>query len=160
MSVAIVVLDSLAVPFLYEAEEPQQGNWSGEWGNPLIAVHVKVPEGLDPHCIMAVRDSETGEITLVEDPAKVQARLDTAWASLRAERNRHLAACDWTQLADAHLSQDKKDAWATYRQELRDLPESVTDPTGPSVSWPLDPTQTPPTPVTGSRLESLMSVAG
>ena len=107
-----------------------------------------------------------GVVTLVEDPVKVQARLDTAWASLRAERNRRLAACDWTQLADAHLSQDKKDAWATYRQELRDLPESVTDPmiittdpTGPSVPWPLDPTQTPPTPVTGSRLESLMSVA-
>ena len=98
-----------------------------------------------------------GVVTLVEDPVKVQARLDTAWASLRAERNRRLAACDWTQLADAHLSQDKKDAWATYRQELRDLPESVTDPTAPE--WPLDPTQTPPTPPTGSRLESLMSVA-
>lgn len=98
-------------------------------------------------------------VTLVEDPAKVQAKLDAAWVAFRTERNRRLAACDWTQLADAHLSQDKKDAWATYRQELRDLPESVTDPTGPSVSWPLDPTQTPPTPPTGSRLESLMSVA-
>ena len=133
-----------------------QGSYGGEWGSPQVTVHIEVPEGLDPHCIMAVRDPD-GNVTLVEDPAKVQARLDTAWASLRAERNARLAACDWTQLADAHLSQDKKDAWATYRQELRDLPESVTDPTAPE--WPLDPTQTPPTPPTGSRLESLMSVA-
>lgn len=157
MKVAIVLLESLEIPYVYDAPEPSQGTYGGEWGSPQVTVHLEVPEGLDHQCLMAVKDDDV--VTLVEDPTKVQAKLDAAWVAFRAERNRRLAACDWTQLADAHLSQDKKDAWATYRQELRDLPESVTDPTGPSVSWPLDPTQTPPTPLTGSRLESLMSVA-
>jgi hypothetical protein len=62
-----------------------------------------------------------------------------AWTQLRAERNARLAASDWTALSDAHLSQDKKDAWFAYRQALRDLPDEVTI-TSPadlvSVEWP------------------------
>ena len=158
MSVAIVVLDTLAIPYIYPVPV-NQGAYGGEWGSPQVTVHLEVPEGLDPQCLMAARDPETGAVTLQADPSKLEAKTAQAWTALRSERNRRLAACDWTQLADAHLSHDKKDAWATYRQELRDLPDSITDPTGPSVSWPLDPTQTPPTPATGSRLESLMSVA-
>ena len=102
----------------------------------------------------AVRDPETDEITLTQDPSKVQAKLDQAWKDLRAERNRRLAACDFTQLADAHLSQEKKDAWAAYRQELRDLPDEVTDPT--QVEWPLDPTQVAQVAPTGSRLNGIL----
>lgn len=41
-------------------------------------------------------------------------------AKVRAERDRLLSACDWTQLADAPVDSA---AWATYRQALRDLPE-------------------------------------
>jgi len=43
----------------------------------------------------------------------------------RLWRNAELAASDWTQVAD---SQTDKAAWATYRQSLRDLPASNTDP--------------------------------
>ena len=39
--------------------------------------------------------------------------------SVREDRNKRLADCDWTQLAD---SQVDKSAWATYRQALRDVP--------------------------------------
>jgi hypothetical protein len=46
--------------------------------------------------------------------------------SIKAWRNRQLEASDWTQLADVDLS--NKDAWATYRQELRDMLKGVTDP--------------------------------
>ena len=139
MSVAIVVLETMATPFIYEAEEPQQGNWSGEWGDPNATVHLDVPEGLDPQCIMAQKDPETGEITLVEDPDKVAQKTQAAWSQLRTERNARLAQSDWVALADAHLSQDKKDAWFAYRQELRDLPENATDPT--NVTWPVSPSQ-------------------
>jgi len=111
---------------------------------------------------MAVR-SEDGTVTLVEDPLKVQAKLDAAWTQLRAERNARLAATDWTALSDAHLSQDKKDAWFAYRQELRDLPDLVTDDqvtsSANSVPWPLDPTQAPVVQATGSRLSSLLDAA-
>jgi hypothetical protein len=44
---------------------------------------------------------------------------------VRVVRNAELAATDWTQVADAQCD---KAAWATYRQALRDLPASNSDP--------------------------------
>lgn len=57
-----------------------------------------------------------------------------AWASARAERNRLLAASDWTQLPDVPLA--TKQAWATYRQALRDLTQQ-SDPL--NIVWPTAP---------------------
>jgi hypothetical protein len=57
--------------------------------------------------------------------------------SVRATRNSLIAECDWTQLADVVLTDEAKLAWATYRQELRDItaqegfPFDVTYPTKP-----------------------------
>ena len=42
--------------------------------------------------------------------------------SIRSKRNELLKESDWTQLNDCPLSASKKQEWATYRQELRDLP--------------------------------------
>jgi hypothetical protein len=53
---------------------------------------------------------------------------------LRRERNNFLAGCDWTQLAD---SQVDKQAWALYRQALRDLPQSAGFPW--DYEWPTVP---------------------
>ena len=122
---------------------------------PNPQVSLETPE--DPSVLVAIKDPETSEVTLTQDPAKVQAKLDAAWTQLRAERNARLAATDWVALADAHLSQDRKDAWFAYRQELRDLPDLVTDPT--QVEWPVDPTQAPVVQATGSRLSSLLDAA-
>ena len=41
---------------------------------------------------------------------------------IRIQRNELLKESDWTQLNDCPLSDSKKQEWATYRQELRDLP--------------------------------------
>jgi len=128
----IVSRNSLDIVHCYEADAEQP--WGGEWGNPQAFIHLPVPDGLARDTVVAVKDFE-GNILLQEDPTKVQAKLAQAWADLRAQRNARLAACDWTQLPDAHLSQDKKDAWAEYRQALRDLPQKVTDPM--NVTWPL-----------------------
>ena len=57
-----------------------------------------------------------------------------ALAQLRVERDRRLAGCDWTQLAD--VPDTTRDAWQPYRQALRDLPET-TDPFAPA--WPAAP---------------------
>lgn len=38
---------------------------------------------------------------------------------MRIHRDRLLAECDWTQVADAPVN---KAAWAAYRQALRDFP--------------------------------------
>jgi hypothetical protein len=123
----IVILDSntLSVVDWYFSDSPIVPVTPG--------IRLEVPEGLSWSDVKGVQ-AEDGSVTLEADPAKVQAKLDQAWTQLRAERNRRLAATDWVALADAHLSQDKKDAWFAYRQELRDLPESITDPV--QVTWP------------------------
>jgi hypothetical protein len=47
------------------------------------------------------------------------------YRSLRIQRNKLLAESDWTQLIDSPLTSDKKQEWAAYRQELRNLPNTV-----------------------------------
>ena len=59
---------------------------------------------------------------------------DYVWERLRIKRNADLAACDWTQVADAPVD---KAAWAEYRQALRDLPAKTTDPR--EAVWPTPP---------------------
>ena len=59
---------------------------------------------------------------------------DNAAASVRATRNEKLAATDWTQLAD---QSSIAGTWATYRQELRDLPAQSGFPF--TVTWPTEP---------------------
>jgi hypothetical protein len=56
------------------------------------------------------------------------------WDSIRAERNFLLSQSDWTQLADAPLSPEQKQAWTVYRQALRDVPSSFATPE--EVVWP------------------------
>lgn len=46
-------------------------------------------------------------------------------ARLRHWRNEELKSTDWTQIVDAPVN---KEAWAQYRQELRDLPKSNLNP--------------------------------
>tara|TARA_B100001093_G_C26827123_1_gene1014524 strand:- start:877 stop:1269 length:393 start_codon:yes stop_codon:yes gene_type:complete len=55
----------------------------------------------------------------------------------RQQRDGMLSASDWTQSPDSPLSDTKKSEWATYRQQLRDLPSTTTDPSSPS--WPQKP---------------------
>ena len=45
---------------------------------------------------------------------------------LRLERGKLLVASDWTQTVDSPLTDTKKQEWATYRQALRDLPNTST----------------------------------
>ena len=59
---------------------------------------------------------------------------------LRVHRNGRLKSCDWTQGADSPLSDTKKAEWATYRQQLRDLPSTYPNVTDKdSVTWPTPP---------------------
>ena len=110
---------------------PPHANLMGPWAD---FVTVPIPDGLEGKPLKA---------ELVDDAWVISLDVDTvtaaAWTALRAQRNSLLAASDWTQLQDAHLSAEKKSAWADYRQALRDLPENATDPT--QVTWPVSPSQ-------------------
>lgn len=52
----------------------------------------------------------------------------------RLQRDQLLADSDWTQLPDVPLA--TKEAWATYRQALRDLPDHVNWPNLEEADWP------------------------
>lgn len=47
------------------------------------------------------------------------------YSKIRAERGYLLKDSDWTQMPDSPLTATKKQEWATYRQQLRDLPATV-----------------------------------
>jgi hypothetical protein len=69
------------------------------------------------------------------DPAASAAKVGAQWDVVRAERNKLLADCDWTQLPDVSVDAA---AWATYRQALRD----VTGQANPfAIVWPEGPSQ-------------------
>ena len=61
--------------------------------------------------------------------------------SLRGDRDRRLASCDWTVLPDTALTTEKLDHWKTYRQRLRDLPSQQADPYDYNnfTGWPVTP---------------------
>ena len=67
---------------------------------------------------------------------EIQAAKDSAMAQIRNYRNQLLKDCDWTQIADCTIP--KKSEWTTYRQTLRDLPSTVTDPRT-FADWPHNP---------------------
>jgi hypothetical protein len=64
-------------------------------------------------------------------PEQIAERTTERANSVRSDRNARLAACDWTQLADAPVDSL---AWANYRQALRDVTAQAGFPW--SVEWP------------------------
>ena len=92
----------------------------------------------------AYDDGEFVSVVQVESltSKEIQAAKDSAMANIRATRNQLLNACDWTQAVDCTIA--KKTEWATYRQALRDLPSTVTEPRTFS-AWPNNPDYVPMT---------------
>ena len=79
-------------------------------------------------------------VVRVEDKTaeEIAADLASKSAQVRAQRDRLLSASDWTQVLDAPVD---REAWATYRQALRDLPSQEGF---PDVEFPRDPNYVPP----------------
>ena len=69
-----------------------------------------------------------GELSLA------QREFVVTWETVRLERNSLLTASDYTQVPDFP---GDKEAWAIYRQKLRDIPQQFTNPT--DVDWPVAP---------------------
>jgi hypothetical protein len=69
-------------------------------------------------------------------PEEIQEEIDNKWESIRYERNKKLLECDWTQLKDSPISEQKQQEWQTYRQSLRDIPLQ-SDPF--NIVWPTKP---------------------
>ena len=75
-----------------------------------------------------------GVITRKDESELLAQEMSAAERNLRSMRDSRLAASDWTQVPDAPVN---REAWAAYRQALRDLPSNTTDPRNPV--WPEKP---------------------
>ncbi|WP_052713192.1 tail fiber assembly protein [Pseudoalteromonas rubra] len=64
-------------------------------------------------------------------------RVCTTWCEVRQQRDNALADSDFTQVTDSPLSNEQQQLWATYRQTLRNLPETFETPE--QVIWPQRP---------------------
>lgn len=74
------------------------------------------------------------EIDQEELEFEQQAEADAQSNRVRVDRTLRLQATDWTQLADAPVD---REAWANYRQALRDIPDQQGFPW--NVQWPSQP---------------------
>lgn len=111
----------------------------------LEGVHANMPEDVfsvkpEQYVELMTGQMEGKEIYLA-GTAKLGLRDQTApektWEQVRAKRDRMLTNCDWTQMSDCPLSDEKKNLWREYRQKLRDLPTAYGKPS--QVVWPSAP---------------------
>lgn len=75
----------------------------------------------------------------VENPIDI---LEKRFRFMERKRLNELLSSDWTQLPDTPLSDADKAAWSTYRQQLRDLPDTIDWDTishESEIEWPLIP---------------------
>lgn len=102
-----------------------------------------------------IKQLTVGEHTLINVPAELSTLLELGldeteaqtliaeteqqetMQRLRSQRNQMLAASDWTQMPDTPLAAESKQAWADYRQALRDI--TAIEPTD-RITWPAAPT--------------------
>lgn len=78
---------------------------------------------------IAKREAYNGEYT-IETIEDVSMTAEEA----RAERDKLLAETDWTQVLDAPIDAETREAYRAYRQALRDIPEQEGFPD--TITWP------------------------
>ena len=62
---------------------------------------------------------------------------DLDLGSVRQQRNGMLSGTDWTQIGDATLGDHTAEEWRSYRQALKDIPQTYSRVS--EVVWPNDP---------------------
>lgn len=81
-------------------------------------------------------DIERGEVVHSESKLPSISGVTFEW-QVRRERDRRLAACDWIVTRAAERGEKVPEAWASYRQALRDVTKQDGFPN--SIVWPAIP---------------------
>jgi len=111
----------------------REGNWFG-FSDPSNKTYANIVMTPRFHINGVLQDNPYTKPTEAEVNAKI-AELDLN--EVRQARDAKLAETDWTQSPDSPLSDSDKTAWATYRQELRDITDTATS--LEDVTWPTKP---------------------
>lgn len=82
-------------------------------------------------------NGEFGSITEYVPPFTQEQLTEIKWNAIRTRRDQLLYQTDWTQLPVNPLTPEQKILWETYRQQLRDLPNTIVD--IDHVTWPIPP---------------------
>ena len=95
-----------------------------------LAAAMPTPEPATPY------DDPTATWTYWTDMDTVERGIpdEWVWERLRNRRNAMLSACDFRMVPDAPWDVAP---WEAYRQALRDLPDTTTDPR--KAVWPVEP---------------------
>ena len=89
---------------------------------------------MHPNAHFVIIDEDLSQLTWLSEDipkptnAEIEAKLQQNIAEeplrlLRMERDKKLAECDWR--ANPDYTKDDKPQWATYREELRNLPQRI-----------------------------------
>ncbi len=82
--------------------------------------------------------ADNEDATAAEQQAAYRTNIDNqVAANVRSERDRKLAASDWTVLTDSPLTTAKKTTWKTYRTALRNI--SAAEGFPHTMEWPTEP---------------------
>jgi len=103
-------------------------NSQSDWDN-----NVRFISGADENNLAIFTD--TKPVTYAEVTAKLsELEVDAKWFDIREKRNKLLAETDFYALSDVNMTTEM----STYRQQLRDLPSSTSNPD--DVVFPTKPT--------------------
>ena len=102
--------------------------FANEHGYIECPTHTEEGHGVGPGCLY-----QNGVFS------KAPRNLDAEWFVIRETRNYLLLASDINVLPDrwAAMTTEQQTAWSTYRQALRDIPTTFSDPV--DVVWPVAP---------------------
>ena len=81
---------------------------------------------LDANLAIARAEAYNGEVVVKAIPETAD--------EARAQRDKLLAETDWTQVLDAPIDAETREAYRAYRQALRDIPEQDGFPE--TITWP------------------------
>lgn len=99
-----------------------------EDGNPIMEPYTEMEMVKEPQTYTMMTVTAMTEGTLPEPD------LEQLAAEVRAQRDKLLAETDWTQVLDAPISAESREAFRVYRQALRDITEQEGFPE--AVIWP------------------------
>jgi len=70
----------------------------------------------------------SGVVTIIKSAEWLENKTNEAWRKIRKQRNQLLKDSDYIMFPDITITTEKKQEWETYRQSLRDIPQTFSNP--------------------------------
>jgi hypothetical protein len=116
-----------------------------DFENQIVPDNCLIIEGESNLQTHYIKNGEIEQIPINNNPNMVFDTISGNWKedqnltiqNIKNKRYKLLINSDWTQLPNNPLTLEKQQAWAVYRQQLRDIPQQSGYPT--NVIWPTQP---------------------